>query len=377
MKEKIKVLMIGPDRDMNGGISTVVNNYYAAGIEDFAEITYLPTVSDGNKISKLWWAIRSNLSFTLKYRYYDLIHVHMAANASFARKALLVKKAFKASVPVLIQEHGGDFNQFYDKLDDKEKATVKKVFSMADMLIVLSEEWKQFFENIIGKTKKITVLHNGVIVPEKGIEDYHRHNVLYLGRLSEKKGIYDLLKVISSVKASVPDAHFYICGDGEMEQVKSEVERLGIQPYVTLPGWVRGAEKNEILSRCEILVLPSYYEAMPMVVLEAMSCGYAVIATDVGGIPQMIQSEKNGILIKPGELDRLAENIIEVLKNDWLRTQIGRSARQTVTDRFNIKKEIKNLARTYEKTLTNHGLKHQNDRQRLHINTFCLLKMLF
>ena len=242
MTEKIRVLMLGPDRQMQGGISTVVNNYYAVGIEQYVNITYLPTISDGSKLFKLWWAIKSNVSFSAVYKHYDIFHIHMAANASFIRKALLVKKAYAANIPVLIQEHGGDFNSFYDKLNEDNRKIIKDIFSMADRVIVLSEEWKEFFGNGICDPEKIVVMHNGVIVSNKGIEDYHSHNVLFLGRLCKEKGIYDLIEVIPDVVASVPDARFFLCGDGEMDQVKERVKALGIEKSVTLPGWVRGKE---------------------------------------------------------------------------------------------------------------------------------------
>ena len=373
MPEKIKVLMIGPDQQMQGGVSTVVNNYYAAGIEQYVDVTYLSTISDGSKFAKLWWAVKSSASFSAAYKHYNLLHIHMAANASFIRKALLVKKAYKAGIPILIQEHGGDFNSFYDRLDENERKTVKDIFSMADRVIALSEEWKEFFGNGICDPRKIVVMHNGVIVPEKGIEDYKSHNVLFLGRICKEKGIYDLLDVIPRILKSVPDAHFYLCGDGEMDLVKERVKAFGIEKSVMLPGWVRGKEKDEIIGKCETLVLPSYYEGMPMVVLEAMSYGYAVIATNVGGTRQIIDGE-NGVLIQAGDKDDLEGQLIRVLSTTTTRASYGTKARKTIEDRFNLRKSLEGLYRQYTEVLD--GKTAKTNRGGVHVSTLSLLKMM-
>lgn len=351
--EKLRVLMIGPDRLMKGGVSTVVNNYYDVGIENYVDLPYISTVLDGNKFQKLWMAVKSYIVFSKVYRHYDILHVHMAANASFIRKAFFVKKAYKAGMKIIIQEHGGDFNSFYDKLDDGERVLVAEVFSMASKLIVLSEEWKEFFSNGICAPEKIVVLHNGVIVPEKQITLYHSHKVIYLGRLCKEKGIYDLLQAIPAVIEVIPDAQFVLCGDGELEQVKSEAARLGVTKAIKLLGWVRGEKKEKILSTCETLVLPSYYEGMPMVVLEAMSYGYSVIASNVGGTPHIIKDGVNGILINPGDVVALSTHLIRVLSDDKLREQYGKAARKTIEEGFDLNNSVKFLYDTYQEVETN------------------------
>ncbi len=373
MAKRINVLMIGPDRKMKGGVSTVVNNYYSAGIEKCVNLTYLPTISDGGKLSKLWWAVKSSVSFSFIFKHYNILHVHMAANASFVRKSLLIRKAYKTGIPIIIQEHGGDFNSFYDKLDEKERRIVKNVFSMADCVIALSEEWKEFFGNGICDPKKIVVMHNGVIVPENAVENYKSHSVLFLGRLCKEKGIYDLLETIPSVVELIPDAHFYICGDGEMDLVKERARSLGLENKIVLPGWVRGKKKDTILGKCETLVLPSYFEGMPMVVLEAMSCGYAVIATNVGGTPQILNGE-NGVLVDPGDKKGLSEALVKILQNNELRAAYGIKARETIINDFNLKKSIRELFKQYKYVIN--GKATSNTQRIVRVSTLSLLKMM-
>ncbi len=209
-----KVLMIGPGRDVRGGISTVVNSYFDLGIEKDTEIKYIPTMEDGSSIKKLLVAIKAYLMFCSCVKKYDLVHVHMAAQASFVRKSLFVRKAKRAGVKIIIHSHAADFDKYYfEQSDDKNRKQIVDTFALADRVIVLSEEWAAFFGKHICDPQKINIVYNGVIVPEQQKKDYSDHNVLMLGRLGERKGTYDLLEAIPSVLKEVPDAMFLLGGD--------------------------------------------------------------------------------------------------------------------------------------------------------------------
>ena len=153
MKEKInipKVLMVGPGRDVMGGISTVVNSYYELGLNKEVELRYVSSMEDGSKLKKLLVAFNSYMEFSRHIKEYDIVHVHMAAQASFTRKSIFIKKAKKAGKKIIIHQHSADFDDFYFRQSDaKKRKQIKKTFAMADIIIVLSEEWAKFFgENI-------------------------------------------------------------------------------------------------------------------------------------------------------------------------------------------------------------------------------------
>lgn len=197
---------------------------------------------------------------------------------------------------------------------------------MADAIIVLSEEWAKFFGDNICDPKKIIVLHNGVIVPDYVKENYTDRNVLFLGRLGERKGSYDLLKAIPAILKEVPDAHFYLGGDGDIDQSQKIIDENGLSTHVELLGWVRDGEKEEYLKKCSTFILPSYHEGMPMSVLEAMSYGLATISTNVGGIPQIIENRANGIRIDAGDIVAINDNLVAILSNSTLRSKYGKLA---------------------------------------------------
>ena len=133
MKEKInipKVLMVGPGRDVMGGISTVVNSYYELGLNKEVELRYVSSMEDGSKLKKLLVAFNSYMEFSRHIKEYDIVHVHMAAQASFTRKSIFIKKAKKAGKKIIIHQHSADFDDFYFRQSDaKKRKQIKKTFA--------------------------------------------------------------------------------------------------------------------------------------------------------------------------------------------------------------------------------------------------------
>lgn len=344
MNKKPRVLMIGPGRDVRGGISTVVNSYFELGLSKEIDIAYLPTMEDGSKLYKLFVAAKAYVRFLCMLSRYDIVHVHMAAQASFDRKALFIKKAHRAGKKIIIHQHAADFDKYYyEQSDEAKQKKIKSIFACAELVIVLSEEWEDFYRKNICDGDKIVVLHNGVIVPNYVKEDYRDKNVLFLGRLGERKGVYDLLNAIPEVLKVVPEAKFFLGGDGEIEECKAVAKKLGIAENVHFLGWVRNEEKEEYLKKCGTYVLPSYHEGMPMSVLEAMSYGLATISTNVGGIPQVINNGVDGIRFNPGDIGALSKGLIHLLINERKRREFGEKGSLKIKTNFSARITIKKL----------------------------------
>lgn len=345
---KPRVLMIGPDRGVMGGIPTVVNNYYAAGLDKDVELRYLSTMEDGSKIKKLIVAVKAYAKLGKQMKNCDIVHIHMSENASFDRKALFVKKAHKAGKKIIIHEHGAEFKEyFYDQIDEKKRRYIKDIFAMADKVIALSEEWADFFGKNVCDPEKIEVFHNGVLLPEYIKEDYSSSGVLMLGRLGQRKGTYDLLKAAPEVVKAVPDAVFYLGGDGEVEQCKKIVADSGMDQHVKFLGWVRDSDRDKYLEQCSVFILPSYNEGMPMSVLEAMSYGLATVSTDVGGIPQVIDQNVCGIMVKPGDVRAITATLIDLLTDEEKKSRLGKAGRDRIADSFNLSKQTDRLIKLY------------------------------
>ena len=353
--------MIGPGRDVMGGISSVIKNYYQCGLDRIVNLCYLPTMKDGSKIKKLLIAIVSYLRFIKLIDKCDIVHVHMAAQKSFYRKAVFIRRAHRAGKKIIIHQHAADFDSFFWKqVKASKRKQIREIFSCADRVVVLSEEWESFFGTNVCDPQKITVLYNGVIMPKSIKDNYSDHNVLTLGRLGDRKGTYDLLNAIPMVISKVPDAVFYLGGDGEIENCKRIAKEKGVLDHVIFLGWVNAEVKEEYLKKCSTFILPSYKEGMPMAVLEAMSYGLATISTNAGGIPRIIEQEISGIRVNAGDTKAIASSLIKVLQNEEKRESLGRQARTRIESTFDFHTNVKKLNQIYNELMGEVHVRNEN-----------------
>ncbi len=348
-QEKTRVLMIGPARSVHGGVSTVVNNYYAAGLAERIKLKYLATMVDGSKARKLGKAVTAYLRFLFLLPFYGILHVNMAADASCFRKMVFINTAWHFRKKIVIHEHGGDFQGFYyERCSEKQRGRIRKALSRADLFLVLSESWKEFFEKLVD-AGKLHVLQNGVLLPEKEKNDYYSHSVLFLGRLCREKGIGELLEAAEKVREQVPDFQLILGGMWESgnEELKAKAEALS--RMVQCPGWVSPDERARLMEKCSIFVLPTWFEGQPVSLLEAMAAGMCTAASAVGGIPQIMGDarEQTGVLIPARDSDALADTLIRLLENAGLRRKLGENARRRIQEHYDVRKNVEVLLSFY------------------------------
>lgn len=346
---KIKVLMIGPARNVRGGVSAMVNNYYAAGLAEHIKLTYVATMVDGSKSRKLLQAVAAYLRFLVIIPFYQILHVNMAADASYYRKKIFIDTAWLFRKKILIHEHGGDFEGFYYRYcNEKQRKGVKKTFARGDLILVLSESWREFFLPIVEESK-IRVLQNAILIPSQIEKDYNNHNVLFLGRLCKEKGIEELLDAVPAVQKKIPDFRLILGGVWE-EGNEDLKEKAKLLSQVVCPGWISGREKESMMKECSIFVLPSWFEGQPVSLLEAMAYGMCVVVTKVGGIPQMIgnKQKETGVLLAPRNSGELAQTLIDLLTDAERRKRIGENARNHIIEYYNVNKSVKSLMEYYE-----------------------------
>ncbi len=341
-----KVLMIGPARSVKGGMTTVVEQYLNSSLKDEFDIEYIESTNDKWFLSKIIKMINGMIKFYFQIKKADIVHIHMASNMSTYRKLKYVKIAKKYKKRVILHIHGGGFKKFYDECSKKQQNYIRESINCSDKVIVLSNEWYQFFSNIINK-EKIEIIYNGVALPEKYNKDLSNRNILFLGRINKQKGIYDLISVIKKLKKRYNDVCLYIGGSGEEEKIKMYVKNNDLEDNVKLLGWINEQEKNEILKKCTFFALPSYFEAMPMSILEAMSYQCVVIASDVGGIPQIINSENTGFLVKPGDCDKMYNIFCQLFEDEMLVKKVSSEARITIEKNFDIQNNIDKIKKIY------------------------------
>ncbi len=340
--------MLGPAREVHGGISAVVNNYYEAGLDQKVDLTYLATMKEGSKPKKLMVALFAYLRFCRLIGQYDIVHVNAASDNSFWRKSVFIRKAKKAGKKVLLHQHGGDFKSYYAKeLNPAKQKKVRDILDLCDKMLVLSDSWKDYFGTLTDPLK-IEVFPNAIPVPEKikSKEEGALYNVLFLGRICREKGVMELLQAMDHLVKDHPRIRLYLGGIYEDPELRSEVAQR--KDYVTYLGWLTGEEKKNYLQKCGILVLPSYFEGFGLVLIEAMAYGCVVVGSSVGGIPEIIDDGKTGILVEPRNTDSLIMGLRKVLEDENSASMLAEQGRKLVRDRYDIDHSVRKLTEIYE-----------------------------
>jgi len=222
----MKILMIGPDRSVHGGISGVVNNYYDAGLDKKIDLTYIGTMVEGSKLRKLMQAGIALIKYICCLPGCEIVHVNVASDASFLRKSVFIQLAHLWKKKLVIHQHGGDFEGYYGTGSDKRRAYVKKIFGMADAFLVLAPFWKDFFGKILPQ-EKITVLPDAIQIPAGAQKEYGQQKMLFLGRLCKAKGICELLASVRNLLKKYPDLKLYLGGIWEEPELKQMAEECG------------------------------------------------------------------------------------------------------------------------------------------------------
>lgn len=329
-----RILMVGTGLDAHGGITSVIRSYMEVGLFEQWGVRYISTYEGKSKLTQLrtMGAALWRMAGLLLARRVDVVHVHSASRGSFWRKSAVAALATLFGVPYVFHLHSGEFPDFYASRGKPARGWVRLVLRRAARVVVVAPRWRADVLRI-EPTARVAVVGNPVRLPpvlpplrnrqarplanaESGADV--PATILFLGRLHEKKGIFDLVRAIPAVLAVLPGTVFVFAGDGEMDAVRALAAELGVADAVRLPGWVDGAAKQRHLEEASLFVLPTYFEALGVAVLEAMSCGVPVIATPVGGIPDFIDDGVEALLVPPGPGPALAAAIIAALRDPAL-----------------------------------------------------------
>lgn len=348
--QKFNILALGPDRRKGGGMATVICNLYGNEMADKFRFIYIPTQVNGTswekfrhllKVIVLFWKV--NLTKRI-----DLIHIHSASRVSYFRKSIFIlfSKLFRRKV--ILHIHGGAFCQFYyDECAAPVRWYVRKTLNMADTVVVLSDQWSKKFAAIVNP-ERIKVIPNPVQIPpqySRDAKDVRWKKVLFVGQLVEQKGIYDLIAVAERLIPKYKNIKFILAGGGDVERIQEILGKKGLSEYFEFPGWIRYTEMY--YKEADVFVLPSYVEALPMVVLEAASYGLPIVATRVGAIPEIIETEKSGFLFEPGSIDGFAQKLDLLLEDESMRQRIGQAAREKIANYCAKSKVLSQLEQLY------------------------------
>lgn len=326
------LIMLGPDSQARGGIASVLRVWHEAGLWAGRPVVHLPTYVDGTPAAKfgaLLWTL-ARFVVLLATGQVAAVHAHSASNASFRRKSLFLALARLAGKPYVFHLHGGAFDRYYAGASALERRWVGHTIRGAEVVFVLSDNWAAWLRQTI-RHPDVRVLPNPVVPPSlpAGVVR-ESHTLLFLGRLEEEKGVFVLVKALARLAGHYPALRVVFAGEGDMAALRSAAATAGVLERIELPGWVAGEAKAGLLARAGIFVLPSRFEGLPMALLEAQAAGLPVVATRVGGIPQVVTDGENGMLADPDDVASLVEALAPVLADAGHACQMGAIGRERV-----------------------------------------------
>ncbi|WP_348700001.1 glycosyltransferase family 4 protein [Duganella fentianensis] len=345
-----QVVMVGTSLDAPGGMTAVVRLYQAMGLFERWQVLYLSSYDTPRMLAQMrvmGGAVLTFIGLLLRGRV-SLLHVHSASRGSFWRKSLFCALARLFRVPYIFHLHSGEFPVFYrDECGPLGQRWVSLTLCRAARVVALTSSWRAALEQI-APSAQITVLGNPVaLVGTLPPAPAERRHVLFLGRLRDKKGVYDLVRAMPVVLAQVPQARFTLAGDGDLAGTAALARELGVEAALHLPGWVDGSDKDQLLASADVLVLPSYFEGLPICVLEAMALGIPVVSTNVGGIPEVLDQGRCGILLTPGDIPSLSQAILQLLQEPARGEQLRLAAFERVTKFYSTTAVLKALDDLY------------------------------
>jgi len=287
------------------------------------------------------------IRFIHKHRI-QVINVHYPAECFFyfalCREILPIKLITSVHGADLLP--GGRPRPFYPK-------TIELLLRASDRIVTPSNAHGQDIGRIFPQLRnKIACVHNGVDLTEfenvlRDSADSNRSPyILCVAMHNEKKGIDVLLRAFALVRNHKPELRLVLAGDGPLRPRLEDLARsLGIADKVEFLGRQGRIEVAELLRKCDVFVLPSRSEPFGVVLVEAMACRKPIVATTVGGIPEIIENRKNGILVRPDDHNALADALLNVLNDTTLRRDLAESGHATLQKRF----RIEHTGSAYEK----------------------------
>lgn len=345
------VLYIGPDhRNHRGGIGAVLD-VYSKNITPFKFIPTYVTKSFPRQFAVYIAAIFKLIWVCITDREVKIIHIHHASRGSFMRKSLLVLIGKTFGKKIILHIHGGGFHNFY-KRSRLMKPVIRWALQTSDAVVCLSGMWKEYYSSTF-KLKRLVIINN--VIEEPAVTTHIQNgtlNLLFLGHINQKKGVFDLLQVLASNRDQFKQkVKVTFGGIGEVERLEKEIAENNFNGDVKFAGWVNGEKKAELLNKCDVYILPSYFEALPISILEAMSYGKPVISTYIGGIPEIVKPGFNGWLFQPGDQGALGTIISEAMGNKELLKEYGNNS-LTIAKNYTPESVFQSLKELYQQILT-------------------------
>ena len=281
------------------------------------------------------------------------VHVNMAERLSLFRKSAIVIVCRALGVPVVLHLHAAQLHHFYRALPSPLKGLTRWVFSLPESCVVLGDAARRFvIDELCVPPERVEIVINGVPEP---VEERRKivtggvQRILFLGNLSERKGVTDLLHALALPGFDRNRLEVTLAGGGDVGAYQAKAVALNINGFVRFEGWADQKKVARLLSRADVLVLASYDEGLPLVILEALANGVAVVCSPVGEIPAVMTDDLNACFVKPGDVVGLAESLQRILCEPALMAFLERNGRALYEEKFSLSRFFSSVARVHKR----------------------------
>jgi glycosyltransferase involved in cell wall biosynthesis len=326
--ERPRVLHLGPDA--RGGMRAVMRGLFASPLGERYRLEFVATHRGTGWAERLtvfclalwrltWWSLRGRGR---------IVHVHATVRGSMLRKAICILLAKALRRRAILHMHAGPGDVAYERerLGPLSVALFRVAFRLADAVLSVSAASAAALEDAYGVSGVAVVPNAAPAAPPVPAGRGEGPAVaLYLGGFANPvKGGEELLAALARPETRA--LRVVLCGPGELPEGGRKL--LGRRPDVEWRGWLEEAEKEELLRVAAIFVLPSTSEGLPMAVLEAMAWARAIVATAVGGVPDVLEDGVEGLIVPPGDAKALAGALTRLAADAELRERLGAAARE-------------------------------------------------
>lgn len=342
----IEVIAGWPDR--GGGIS----QYMGYVLEENARDALLDVraVLDPRGRGAAWatlWHLPAALLALLRARGRGeapaVLHIHIAGRLSVARKCAMLALGKALGFACVLHYHEYGFAAHLARMPAWLQACVVALLRLADHHIVLGGAELERLPPMLKRDPAcFSMICNGV--PRRML-DLQRcgeaGRIVFLGGLSERKGVSDLLRALALLP---PPAHLVLCGGGDLARYQALAAQLGVQDRCSFMGLQPSENVQAQLAKAQVFTLPSFAEGLSIALLEAMAIGCPAVATMVGEHPHVLEPGINALVVRPGDVEGLAQGLGALISDGELAARIGAAGRASIAAGFTSELALRKLA---------------------------------
>ena len=280
------------------------------------------------------------------------VHVNMAERLDFVRESIVLVACKLLRIPAVLHLHAAQLHHSYREFPAPLRALVRWIFSLPQSCVVLGQVSADFVTRELRvPPERVEIVINGVPQPKaaRRTERPAVPRVLFVGNLSERKGVPELLEALAQPALARVPLELTLAGGGDIAGYAEQARQLGVAGKVDFHGWATQEQVEHLLSQADVLVLPSHDEGLPLAILEALAHGVAVVCTPVGEIPHVLSHGHTACFVEPGAPASIARGLAQVLTDAQLRERLERKGQALHQAQFSLRHFAASIARIHQR----------------------------